>query len=202
MDYRDTRFAVDISTATDSHLRVRYKCPWGGEKSNPATDKIIALGNGELAVLVVCQGRLCNRPSLVLGTQGTAYEIFPNPKIEYKPDGVPAEIAEDFAEALNCHTAGFRYGAAVVARRVLQSAVVKTLHEKKITPKDDLVDQINQLDDETLQLKLRKAAQHVRLIANGAAHGRTISPDDIVEALDFVEQVFHDLYVLPHQLAE
>jgi hypothetical protein len=124
-------------------------------------------------------------------------DIHPNPRESYAPDGVPEDIAADFEEALNCHAAGFRLGAATVGRRVLQAAL---LH--KGANEHDLVRQINELPDDVLPRQLKLAAQHVRLIGNDAAHVRAVSADDVMSLVRFVALVLQQLYILPHEIAQ
>ncbi len=161
--------------------------------------------NGEFAVLVVCQHTRCRQPSMVVGKQHDLGHhitldpeaIYPNPQPEYAEPGVPKAIASDFQEALRCHAAGFLFGAAVVGRRVLQSALVDQGAQKH-----SLVDQINELSDDILPKRLKEAAQHVRLIGNDAAHANQVNRDDLEKLVNFVALVLNQLYVLPHELAE
>jgi len=207
MEWNDEGFMLEAAPdQAAGSFRVRYRCPWCSEISN-GTAPSRAMGDGTTALVLSCGNSNCRKASLatvnLLPGGGTIpLQIHPNPSVQYEPPGVPEDIAEDFEEALNSKLAGFRYGATVVARRALQAAIVSKLEELKIEPERDLVDQINQLDDETLQKKLKMAAHHARLIANGAAHGREVTEDEANEALDLIAKIFHDLYELPYQLAE
>ena len=133
----------------------------------------------------------------ILGETIFVEGIHPGRRELYKPPGVPEDIAADLEEALNCYASGFRLGAAVVGRRVLQAALVD-----KGATKRDLVEQINELTDDVLPRQLKVAAHHVRLIGNDAAHVRAVSATDVESLLSFVRLVLHQLYILPHELAQ
>lgn len=186
-------------------LHVRFLCPWcGNSASVPASQKVRG-ANSEFSVLVVCQHTRCRRPAIVIGTEINLLDhvslrpeaIFPNPQPKYAEAGVPADIARDFQECLHCNAAGFFFAAAVVGRRVLQSALVDRGAKKYI-----LVDQINELSDDILPKLLKQAAQHVRLIGNDAAHANQVDRTDLEKLVNFVALVLNQLYVLPYELEQ
>lgn len=196
-------------------FRVNYCCPWCGTNGNPLTSYGAAIARGDFSFLVVCPGPSCLQPAMVtvhvwdnFGVeQLDVMGVYPSPKVAYDDPGVPEIVRRDFEEALNCRQAGFFLGAATTARRALQTALI----EKGANENDKLVNQINALDDETLPRKLKLAAHQVRLIGNDAAHPGEVqqllhvgnlSVADVDALLRFAEQVFHMLYVLPHELEQ
>lgn len=201
MDWRDSAFVVEanvVRTANGQVLHVRYRCPWCSNFSNVDAFGPVPMGAGRqhAAHVLVCQNPRCGLASLLL-TNGVANpdSIYPNPQATYEAPGVPEAIAEDFEEALGCQAAGFVLGAAVVGRRVLQSALVD-----KGAQKYNLVDQINEIGDDVLPKLLKIASQQVRLIGNDAAHLREVSNEDAAALISFVQQVLYQMYTLPFEL--
>jgi hypothetical protein len=203
MKRRRSGLVASIEHQPGRPLTVRFQCPWCGENSNVAHQQAIQTPDSRAAFLVICEGGNCRRPVMVTaqfysttdGGRSVVDGLFPSQRMNYKPDGVPDDIAADFEEALNCQAAGFNLGAATVGRRTLQAALLD-----KGAKKRDLVDQINELPDDILSHPLKVAAQHVRLIGNDAAHVRAVSADDVASLVDFVELLLEQLYVLPHEI--
>ncbi len=139
----------------------------------------------------------CGKGALVRFGAGS-YEtntVYPAEQVRYQRKGVPDLIARDFEEALGCATHGFRFAAAVVARRVVQATVIHVGGKG-----DDLYKQIDSLPAETLAPTLRDAAHQVRLIGNDAAHAGQVSEEDIDQLLAFTHQLLNFLFVLPAEL--
>jgi hypothetical protein len=136
----------------------------------------------------------------LLGRPDIAFpaKVYPATEAQYGPDGVPALIAAEFCEALECHWNGHNLGAALVGRRVLQAAARDILGGKR----KDLQTEINDIPDDRLNKALKDQAHHVRLIGNDAAHVDPVEPDDVRDLLDFVEEVLDVLYVRPKRVAE
>lgn len=216
MDANEEGFAAEVRRLSSDATKfaVRYRCPWCGDSTNLPTAHAVALQKSKAAMIVVCQTRGCHNPSLVVVEFTYAQSlrtherlevievksIQPSRRVNYAPAGVPPEIAEDFQEALRCRAAGFLYGAAVVGRRALEAALRG--HGAKAYM---LADQINEMSDETLPKNLKLAAHHVRLIGNDAAHGahaRTVTELELASLVGFVTDVLHQLYVLPHNIAQ
>lgn len=184
----------------------RVTCPWCGVLTSGDAKSVHAAhrtssGPFEYVVVYKCADPGCGRASLlVFETASTAVSsnvdlpatIFPTRRSSYAPDGVPKNIAQDFREAQDSYSSGFRYGAAVVARRVLQAAVRSFTGELK-----DLKTEINTLTSDQLPKPLRDAAHEVRFVGNDAAHADQVTDDEVRDLLEFTEQALHQLFTVP-----
>jgi hypothetical protein len=196
-------------------IDVSLHCPWCGIVSRIASKflhktKIQSRQPGALQryCVVVCQVRECNRAVFVVVDDPYAsfFEIpepypgtvYPANEAQYAPDGVPAQIAEEFCEALECAWSGHYLGAALVGRRVLQAAARDILGGKR----KDLQTEIADIPDERLNKALKDQARHVRQIGNDAAHVDPVDAEDVEHLLDFIEQVLDALYVGPAKVAK
>jgi len=156
--------------------------------------------------LAHCKNAECGRCTLVLvdgdergfaqfdAMAKHAISLFPAPAPTYAQPAVPKEIATEFTEALRCQAAGFFIGAALVGRRVLQSAI----RERSGTGRN-LQEEIDSLPK--LSEAYKAHAHQVRLIGNDAAHAGTITEEDVVDLIDFTDLILAELYVNPARLA-
>ncbi len=129
------------------------------------------------------------------GTGEVGAEVIPSPRVDYRPEGVPKELARDFQEALQCAADGLGYGAALVGRRVLQAAV-----RAKGGKGRNLEDEIDSIGDE-LGKSAAAAAHQVRFIGNDAAHADEVTVDDVDALLNFTQMVLQRLFIDPAAIA-
>lgn len=203
---------AEVTRHDGKTVEVRLRCPWC--KENTSSLAVALAPQPERMVYVaiaICQAVHCRQPSMVIGhfsgpdfggsfkdADGfTVNYVFPNDRESYREPGVPEKVAKNFTEALNCYAANLPYGAAVVGRRTLQIALMD-----KGAPDTTLVEQIKQMPDDVLPSNFKKAAHHVRLVGNDAAHVDEVTGTDADRLLRFVEQVLHQLYVLPYELEQ
>jgi len=134
----------------------------------------------------------CNNPVLILGYGD---RIYPTPLPSPTDKNIPEAIRNDLDEAKMCFSVSAWRGAAVMARRAIQSAAI----EKGAT-KSRLVDQIEELKNKGLiTVDLKEWADVVRWVGNDAAHpgNDNVTRDDAKDILDLAEQFLHVLYVTP-----
>lgn len=134
----------------------------------------------------------CNRPVLV---QNNAVTVYPHPLPSPTDANVPEGIRGDLDEAKMCFSVSAWRGAAVMARRAMQSAAI----EKGATKKQ-LVEQIAELAAAgKITVDLKEWADVVRWVGNDAAHpgGDAVSREDAEQVLNLAEQFLHVLYVAP-----
>lgn len=198
-----------------------YQCPWCQEWVRSQIGELEGSrgdGGSDLTLwgLVKCPNRAaCGRVALVeffrypehddVGTRVYRFRgeaVYPNAEASYKEAGVPPQIAKEFQEALRCRVHGFFLGAALVARRALQSAVRHA--GAKV---DTLEREIDSLPPETLALQVRDAAHQVRLIGADAAHPddsgkiENVTDADVDALLAYTREVLHYLFVMPDRLS-
>jgi len=195
-------------------IDVALHCPWCGVVSR-ITGKFfhatrVSQQSGALQryCVVVCQARECNRAVFIVVDDPYARffgyreafpgTVYPTDEANYAPDGVPAQIAKEFCEALECAWSGHYLGAALVGRRVLQAAARDVLGGKR----KDLQTEIAEIPEDRLNKALKDQAWHVRQIGNDAAHVDPVDAEDVEHLLDFVEQVLDALYVGPAKVAK
>jgi hypothetical protein len=205
---------ADVRRHDENSYMIRFRCPWCKENSSCMTHSLVHRGveskhssvTHPFAMLVVCEGPRCRQPSMICGIyigdlrdakHFNVDTVYPNDRTSYQQPGVPERIAKTFEEALNCQAANLPYGAAVVGRRTLQIALMD-----KGASGTNLVEQIKQMPDDVLPGTFKKVAHQVRLIGNEAAHVDELTGTDTERLLKFVEQVLHQLYVLPHELEQ
>jgi hypothetical protein len=120
------------------------------------------------------------------------------PKID---KSVPANIANDYIEAIKCFDVGAPKASVAMCRRALQSSVV----EKGAT-KDKLNDQIDELCDKGIITKdIREWAHEIRFMGNIGAHPdkdglKDVTLEDAQEMLEFVEQYLNYVYIMPSRV--
>jgi hypothetical protein len=134
----------------------------------------------------------CNAPVLV---QNDAATVYPHPLPQPTDGNVPEDIRADLDEAKMCFSVSAWRGAAVMARRAMQSAAIE-----KGSTKKQLVEQIAELAaGGKITVDLKEWADVVRWIGNDAAHpgGEPVSREDAEQVLKLAEQFLHVLYVAP-----
>jgi hypothetical protein len=203
-------FAVD-SRKDGPSIDVALHCPWCGVVSRMSAKflhQAMVSRTIQRYCVVICQARECNRAVFVVvdDTYGSLFDalepfpgkVYPANQAQYAPDGVPAQIAKEFREALECAWSGHYLGAALVGRRVLQAAARNVIGGTR----NDLKTEIAKIPDDRLNKPLKDQATHVRLIGNDAAHVDPIDSEDVNHLVDFVEQVLDALYVVPAKVAK
>jgi hypothetical protein len=176
---------------------------------------IADLPDEEAWLAAVCTSEHCGRPILVQIPMGQGWpwshldtsnpgadnchgipEVYPACRPEYAEEGVPEAIRRDFQEALQCQAAGFKFGAALVGRRVLQAAVRERGGSGR-----NLELEIDSLSPDVLNAPLKESAHDVRHVGNEAAHAEEVEDEDVAALLEFTRDVLHSLYVVPHRVA-
>lgn len=138
----------------------------------------------------VCNG--CEKPVLVLNHGAIVY---PHPLPSPSDSSIPQAIRDDLDEAKQCFSVSAWRGAAVLARRAMQSAALD-----KGATKSRLVDQIEELKVKgAITLDLKEWADVVRWVGNDAAHpgGVPVTKDEAEAILELAEQFLNVLYVTP-----
>jgi hypothetical protein len=121
--------------------------------------------------------------------------VYPNPLPSPSDSSIPQAIRDDLDEAKQCFSVSAWRGAAVLARRAMQSAALD-----KGATKSRLVDQIGELQVKgAITLDLKEWADVVRWVGNDAAHpgGTAVTKDDAEAILELAEQFLNVLYVTP-----
>lgn len=126
---------------------------------------------------------------------GQIIEVHPKALPKSIDERIPQLIADDLREAFLCHSVNAYRGAAVLARRAVQ-----TICKDKGTTKKELRDQIDELFTKGFVTKdLKDWAHEVRYVGNDAAHpnDKTVSKEDAEDILDLLESFCEVLYVTP-----
>ena len=116
---------------------------------------------------------------------------------------VPAPLAEDYIEGVECLSIGKNKAAACMFRRSLQQVMLE-----KQAKGNRLVDQIRSLAQVgTIPQEIADWADEIRLWGNEGAHPSndgldTISNDEALELKDFVERLFEWVYIMPDKVAQ
>jgi len=134
----------------------------------------------------------CNAPVLARNDAATVY---PHPLPQPTDSNVPEDIRADLDEAKMCFSVSAWRGAAVMARRAMQSAAIE-----KGSTKKQLVEQIAEIAaGGKITVDLKEWADVVRWIGNDAAHpgGEPVTREDAEQVLKLAEQFLHVLYVAP-----
>jgi hypothetical protein len=127
--------------------------------------------------------------------QNDAVKVYPHPLPEPTDPNIPEEIRADLDEAKMCFSVSAWRGAAVMARRAMQSAAIEKGASKK-----QLVEQIAELASKgQITVDLKEWADVVRWVGNDAAHpgGDAVTREDAEQVLKLAEQFLHVLYVAP-----
>jgi hypothetical protein len=115
---------------------------------------------------------------------------------------VPANIAEDFREALRCEWVKSYKGAVTMCRRAVQASAL----ELGANPKKKLVEQIDELLSKgKITEPLKDFAHEVRLGGNDGAHPsadglENVSAKDAEDIVAFTREFLHHVYVMPAKL--
>lgn len=120
------------------------------------------------------------------------------------PEGLPKtvdsliadNVRKDFEEALLCQSAGAYRGAAVLARRAVQSICL----DKGAKKGENLHKQIKELFDKNIITQaIKDWADEVRYIGNDAAHPNKeeVNKEDSEDILELLESLCNVLYVAP-----
>jgi hypothetical protein len=123
---------------------------------------------------------------------------------DYVDAAVPAEIAQDFKEALRCRWINAYKATVTMCRRAIQASCL----EKKANPKKKLTEQIDEIAKSGLITEpLRLFAHEVRLEGNDGAHPSLDGLNDVVEKdaddiIEFTREYLHHVYVMPEMLAK
>jgi hypothetical protein len=194
---------------SDPH-RVAYRCPWCGVPCVVAFNATLSLAGGDYG-LTTCSNPSCGQPALIRvpekglingrhpreGSHVGGYVYPAAEPVSYRPEAVPPGISRDFQEGLRCQAAGYLIGAALVGRRVLQSAV-----RDRGGAGRSLQAEIDSLADGVLAPQLKAHAHEVRLIGNEAAHdGNSVGAEDVDDLMTYTTLVLDHLYVMPARLA-
>jgi len=132
-------------------------------------------------------------------TGGSIRTIYPYPLPKKTDNRIPELVKKDFDEALLCLSVGAARGAAVLARRALQ-----TMCKDKGAIKKELKDQIDELFTLNIITKdLQDWSHEVRFVGNDAAHPNNadVLKDDAEEIIDLLESLCEVLYVAPAKAA-
>jgi hypothetical protein len=138
----------------------------------------------------------CNYCTGVVLVLNSGEKVYPHPLPSPTDENVPEDIRGDLDEAKLCFSVSAWRGAAVMARRAMQSAAI----EKGATKKKQLGDQIAELAAQSkITGDLEEWATAVRWVGNDAAHpGKdTVSQEDAEAVVKLAEQFLHSLYVAP-----
>jgi len=138
-------------------------------------------------------------------TESTVKTQFP-PAGHLPHQSIPEIVATDLREAAICLSIGAWNAATVMCRRSLQSCA----KEREANPKDDLFDQLQELQDRSLIPDLvYQMADAIRKKGNLGAHpGRdpisnsTVSEKEARAVFGIVEFVYKYIYELPNQVAQ
>src|ERR1700687_3914600 len=176
---------------------VSYLCPWCGLPTSSETRELFDNQGARSFHIVVCGHATCGKPAmiLVLAEHGVSWlylastheftlDIFPPALTKYFGEGVPANIARDFTEAIQSEASGFLLAAALVGRRVLQAAV-----RHKGGKGNNLKEEIDSLDQKVLSDAYKTQAHEVRLVGNDAAHANEVNPGEVEDLINFTRQV-------------
>ena len=116
---------------------------------------------------------------------------------------IPKEVAEDYAQAVLCFSAGAFNASAVMSRRAIETAAILL----GANPGDWLKDKIKYLRSHGLEQSLVDLATEIRLLGNvPAAHPdehnllRKVQPDECKIVLDFLEAFLESLYIRPAKI--
>jgi hypothetical protein len=197
-------------------ITVNYDCPWC-DTHQVAKGLVASETYDDVWLTMVCASTVCQRPAFLHipleGNNGTLWrnmsgsdptflqhgplKIWPSPRPNYEDEGVPEPIRRDFEEALQCQESGYRFGAALVGRRVLQAAV-----RDRGGKGNNLKEEIDSLLPDVLNAPLKDGAHEVRLVGNEAAHAEDVEEEDVDALLGFAMDVLDALYVIPFRVAE
>lgn len=154
---------------------------------------------GRTCMVVVKHGQIMHGKQGTWPLVGTSYPAvtYPSRQRTYAEEGVDADVAADFTEALRCRENGFLYASALVARRVLQMTARSIVGKKA-----NLKEEIDALPADRISPALKEAAHEVRYLGNEAAHAGGIDEGEVDQLLGFTELYLEHLFVLPARTAK
>jgi hypothetical protein len=166
------------------------------------------VGNGgvECNVLVQCQS--CQGVIFLVGykfagaSQYAYKQHYPvdNPEQQVE-NSIPASIRRDFVEGLRCRSVQAYRATVVMCRRALQASC-----QELKAGGGDLVTQINNLASKgVITVSLRDLAHQIRKLGNAGAHPDKdglgdVDDKDAEDIVEFTEQYFQHVYVLPARM--
>lgn len=115
---------------------------------------------------------------------------------------IPKEIADDYSEAIKCESVSASKATVTQCRRVMQNTCIL----KGVNPKNDLIDQIDELElKRIINPTLKDMAHTIRMIGNWGAHPqkdplRDVTPEDASEILKFTSEFLDEVYVRPARI--
>lgn len=117
------------------------------------------------------------------------------------PDGTPADVGQDFCDALEAFNKGLWKPSVMSARAALQGAM-----RERGAKGSNLREEIDDLADRgAITSDMKDWAHEVRLSGNIANHpkpGQVVTREEAEEILDFAEDLFTYMYTLPKKVAD
>jgi hypothetical protein len=143
----------------------------------------------------------CNFQVLVVRQRqsGNISRVYPAPLPRATDPRIPEAVKNDFDEALLCLSVGAVRGAAILARRAVQ-----TICKDQGATKKDLKDKIDELFEKNIvTASLKDWGHEVRIVGNDAAHPNDVDVtlEDAEEIIDLLESLCEVLYVAPAKAA-
>lgn len=150
---------------------------------------------------IICQ---CNNPKCRklfyadgVCRYGTLIEIikfFPQEAIPEVDSSIVESVKKDFDEANLCLSVNAINGAAMLARRALQTLCL----DKGVKKGGELRTQIDELFMKNLiNEDLKDSAHQIRLTGNDAAHSDPVSRNEVEETLELLGDLCEMVYVIP-----
>lgn len=127
---------------------------------------------------------------------GASWQILYPKADESTPIGCPADVRDNFAEAISSRNVGNYRAAVLMARGALQ-ACMRDLGATESTLQREIDDLAGQ---HRLPASIRDWAHEVRVGANLAAHPKPnseVGPEDADELIALAESIFEYLYTIP-----
>lgn len=143
----------------------------------------------------VCPNPDCMRVILVVVDRSGKVVSLPNEVLDFDPANVPNPIAGSLEEAIKCHSLQCYKAAALMVRRVLEE-----LCEDQAATGADLKERIAALAKIiVIPHELLKAADHLRLLGNDAAHieaktYQSIGEREVRIAIDLTKELLKGTY--------
>lgn len=125
---------------------------------------------------------------------GNFIRFFPNAIPNPADESIVESVKKDFDEANLSLSVNAINGAAMLARRALQTLCL----DKGAKKGDELITQIDELFAKNLiNEDLKDSAHQVRLTGNDAAHSDPVSRNDVEETLELLGDLCEMVYVIP-----
>jgi hypothetical protein len=112
---------------------------------------------------------------------------------------IPDEIKPDFREALRCRFVNAYNATIEMCRRALEASCLQ-LGAKSSVVLSEMIDWVHSQGKITTPLK--DMAHKIKLGGNRAAHpsDRTLTPEDADAVIEFTDEYFHHVYVMPARM--